>query len=157
SSERVVMRHGVLAGVLEAAAANLRHTDEVRLFEAGPVYLPRSGEKLPDEPRRLALVLTGRRRPEVWSEPGAKAPDLDFFDIKGVVEALAGDLRRPDVTYRPSKAPYLHPGRAAELVVGGQGVGSFGQMHPTVAEAFGLGDRVVLAGELDLEALQSAV
>src|SRR5262249_17837716 len=57
SSERVVMRQMLLSGVLEVAAANLRHTDDVRLFELGPVYLPRPGEKLPAEPPRLPLVM----------------------------------------------------------------------------------------------------
>src|SRR5439155_1763787 len=61
SSERRVMRHSVLGGVLEVAVANLRHTDDVRLFEIGSVYLSKEGQKLPDEPRRLALLLTGRR------------------------------------------------------------------------------------------------
>src|SRR5262249_53654581 len=58
SSERVVMRHTVLAGLIEVAAANLRHTEDVRLFEVGSVFLPRPGEKFPEEPRRLALFLT---------------------------------------------------------------------------------------------------
>jgi phenylalanyl-tRNA synthetase beta chain len=157
SSERVVMRHSVLAGVLEVAAANLRHTEHVRLFEVGPVYLPRAGEKLPDEPRRLALVLTGRRLPEFWAEAGAKPGPLDFFDLKGVVAALVDDLHLPEVTYRKSSAAYLHPGRAAELLVQGRPAGSFGQVHPRVAETFGLGGRAVLAGELDLEVLLAAV
>jgi phenylalanyl-tRNA synthetase beta chain len=157
SSERVVMRHSVLAGVLEVAAANLRHTEDVRLFEVGPVYLPRAGEKLPDEPRRLAVVLTGRRLPEFWAESGAKPGPLDFFDLKGVVAALAEDLHLPEVTYRKSPAGYLHPGRAAELLVKGRPAGSFGQVHPQAAEAFGLGGRVVLAGELDLEVILAAV
>ncbi|HEX5270242.1 MAG TPA: phenylalanine--tRNA ligase subunit beta, partial [Gemmataceae bacterium] len=52
SSERRVMRHSVLGGVLEVAIANLRHTDDVRLFEIGSVYLAKEGQKLPDEPRR---------------------------------------------------------------------------------------------------------
>ena len=51
SSERVVMRRTVLAGVLDVAASNLRHTAEVRLFEIGPVYLPQEGQKLPQEVR----------------------------------------------------------------------------------------------------------
>ena len=68
SSERVVMRQTVLAGVLEVTAANLRHTDDVRFFELGPVYLPAANDKLPEEPRRLALVLTGKRRHEFWSD-----------------------------------------------------------------------------------------
>jgi phenylalanyl-tRNA synthetase beta chain len=155
SSERTVMRHSVLSGVLEVTAANLRHEDDVRLFEVGPVYLPRPDAKLPDEPRRLALVLCGRRQSESWSDPDKAAAPLDFFDLKGIIEALAGDLHLPEVSFRPSKAPYLHPGRAAELLVAGRSIGSFGQMHPKVAEAFGLGSKPVLAGEFDLEALQA--
>jgi phenylalanyl-tRNA synthetase beta chain len=158
SSERVVMRQTVLAGVLEVAAANLRHTDEVRLFEIGYVYLPRAGEKLPDEPRRLALVLTGRRTPEFWGDgPNASPAVLDFFDLKGVVEAMAADMHLPEVSYRPATADYLHPGRAAELLVQGKPVGSFGQLHPKVAEAYGLGNRLVLGAEFDLEAILASV
>jgi phenylalanyl-tRNA synthetase beta chain len=158
SSERVVMRRSVLAGVLELAAANLRHTEDVRLFEIGAVYLPRQGAKLPDEPRRLALVLTGRRRPEFWGEAvGSSAPPLDFFDLKGVIEALAADLHLPEVSYRPGGPSYLHPGRAAELQLNGQSLGHLGQLHPRTTTAYGLGNRSVLAGELDLEAILAAV
>lgn len=156
SSERVVMRHSVLAGVLEVATSNLRHTDDVRLFEIGSVYLPKTGEKLPDEPRRLALVLTGRRWPEFWGD-ATKATALDFFDLKGVVEALAADLHLPAVMYRASAAPYLHPGKSAELLVHDKPAGHFGTLHPKVVEAYGLGNRAVLAAELDLEVIQAAV
>jgi phenylalanyl-tRNA synthetase beta chain len=158
SSERVVMRHSVLAGVLEVTVANLRHTDTVRVFEIGPVYLPRAGERLPDEPMRLALVLTGRRSPEFWSESTAgPAATLDFFDLKGVIEALAGDLHLPEVSYRSASPSYLHPGKAAELLIQGQAVGTFGELHPRVAEAFGVSGRAVLAGELDLAAILAHV
>jgi len=156
SSERVVMRHSVLSGVLEVAHENLQHTVEVRLFEVGPVFLPRSGAKLPDEPRRLGLFLCGRRQPEFWGESGPGQP-VDFFDLKAIIEGLTCDLHLVDVSYRPSKAAYLHPGRAAELVIGGRPVGSFGQMHPKVAGHYKLGDRPVLVGELDLEAILAAV
>jgi phenylalanyl-tRNA synthetase beta chain len=158
SSERVVLRHSLLAGVLEVAASNLRHTDDLRLFEVGPVYLPRPGEPLPGEPRRLALVLTGRRAAESWDTgPGVVPPALDFFDLKGVVEALAADLHLPDVSYRRAAVSYLHPGKAAELLVQSKPVGAFGEMHPKVAEAYGMGGRLVLAGEFDLEAILAAV
>jgi phenylalanyl-tRNA synthetase beta chain len=159
SSERVVMRHTVLAGVLEAVAGNLRHADDVRLFELGPVYLPVANEMLPQEPRRLALAITGKRRQEAWddSSSGAANAPLDFFDLKGVVESLANVLHYADVTYRPTKAAYLHPARAAELHVVGRSVGHFGELHPRVAEAYGLGQRAVLAGELDVEALQAVL
>jgi phenylalanyl-tRNA synthetase beta chain len=157
SSERTVMRRSVLAGVLEVAAHNLRHTEEVRLFEVGPVYLPVEGEKLPAEPRRLALVLTGRRWPEFWGDGTVKAGNVDFYDLKGVLEALAGDLHLPEVSYRPAQVSYLHPGRSAELLIGGKAVGSFGELHPDVADAFDLKGRSVLAAELDLEAILAAV
>jgi phenylalanyl-tRNA synthetase beta chain len=158
SSERVAMRHSVLAGVLQVAAANLRHSQDVRLFEIGAVYLPQPGQKLPQEPRRLALVLTGRRLPEFWAEAdGGQAPLLDFFDVKGVVEALVGGLHLPEVSYGPASAGYLHPGKAAELLLRGQAVGNFGILHPKVAEAYDLGNRQVLAGEFDLEAILTAV
>ena len=160
SSERVVMRHSVLAGVLEIVALNLRHTEDVRVFEIGPVYLPRQGEKLPDEPRRLAFVLTGKRRLEFWGNPANVADTqetLDFFDVKGVIEALASDLHLQDVRYAPSKAAYLHGARAAELHVGQRLIGSFGEMHPRAAQTYGLGQRTVLVGELDVEALQASL
>jgi phenylalanyl-tRNA synthetase beta chain len=157
SSERTVMRHSVLTGVLEAAAANLRHADDVRLFEVGPVYLPRQDAKLPDEPRRLALFLCGRRQPEFWGDTDKATSPLGFFDLKGILEALASDLHLPAVSFRPSKAAYLHPGKAAEIVVDGRPIGSFGEMHPKVTEAYGLGGKTVLVGELDVETLQAAV
>jgi phenylalanyl-tRNA synthetase beta chain len=160
SSERVVMRHTVLAGVLEIAAANLRHTADARLFELGPVYLPHAGKPLPDEPRRLAIVMTGKRRPESWADSSsgetATLP-LDFFDLKGIIEAIVGDLHLPDLEYRPGTALYLHPGQSAELHAAGKLLGHFGVLHPKVAPAYGLGDRTVLAGEFDVEALQAAL
>jgi phenylalanyl-tRNA synthetase beta chain len=157
SSERSVMRRSVLAGVLEVAERNLRNTDVVRLFEVGSVYLPRTGAKLPDEPRRLALVLCGRRRPESWADAGkGEADTLDFYDLKGVVEALIAALHLPDVAYRPAAAPGLHPKRCAELVSGGVALGTFGELHPKAAAALKLEGRTILAGEFDLDALRKA-
>src|SRR5262249_37323655 len=159
SSERVVMRHSVLTGVLEVAAANLRHTDDVRLFEVGSVYLPRPDAKLPDEPRRLGVLLCGKSRQEFWGQPDkGPAAALDFFDLKGGIEALVDQPHLDRVAYRPGRSvAMLHPGQAAELIVSGKAVGTFGQLPPKVAEAFGLGGKQVLAGELDLDAIRAAL
>jgi phenylalanyl-tRNA synthetase beta chain len=158
STERVVMRHSVLASVLEIVAGNVRHTNQVRLFEIGSIYLPRPAEKLPDEPRRLALVMTGPRRTEFWADAAAgPSATLDFFDLKGIVEALAADLHLAEAAYRPVSMPHLHPGKAAEWLVQGQAVGSFGILHPKVAEAYGLGDRDILAGEFNIDAILKSV
>jgi phenylalanyl-tRNA synthetase beta chain len=156
SSERVVLRHSVLSGVLDVLAANLRHMEDARLFEIGPVFLPRPGEKLPDEPVRLAIALTGPREPAFWGE-ASKSIVRDFFDLKGIVEALADDLHLPNVSFRKASPGYLHPGKAAELLIDGGSVGTFGELHPKVAAAFGLDGHVVLAGELDLQAILARV
>ncbi len=155
SSERAVMRQSVLTSVLDAAASNLRHEIDVRLFEIGHIYIPKPGAKLPDEPRRLAVVLCGRRQAEFWGEPDKAASALDFFDLKGVVEALAADLHLPSPAYRLSAAVCLHPGKAAELTVADRVLGYFGELHPKIVESFGLAGRAVLVGEFDLEALQA--
>jgi phenylalanyl-tRNA synthetase beta chain len=165
SSERSVMRQSVLASVLEIAESNLRHTDDVRLFELGFAYIPASptmsaaigdGSRLPDEPRRLGIVMTGNRTQEFWSDAGAKDKQpLDFFEVKGIVEALTQDLHLSNITYQPSKAAYLHPGKSATLLVNGQPLGDFGVLHPKVAQKFGLGERTMLVAEFDVEALQT--
>jgi phenylalanyl-tRNA synthetase beta chain len=144
SSERSVMRQSVLASVLEIAESNLRNTDDVRLFEIGFAYIPASptmsaaigGGGLPEEPRRLAIVLTGNRNQEYWSDAGIKDKQpLDFFELKGIVEILCEDLHIRDIAYQTSKAAHLHPGKSATLLVKGQ---------PTM-----------LVAEFDVEALQA--
>jgi phenylalanyl-tRNA synthetase beta chain len=161
SSERVVMRQSVLASVLEIAESNLRHADDVRLFEVGFAYIPqRAGsvsDGLPSEPRRLAMVITGQRGQEFWNDGGTKDKQLlEFFELKGVIEAFAQDLHLPNTKYHPSKASYLHPGKAATLCVGEKAIGDFGVLHPKVAEKYGLTGRTVLVAEFDVEALQGA-
>ena len=156
SSERVVMRQSVLASVLEIAASNLRNTEDVRLFEVGFGYVPKR-DGLPDEPRRLAIVMAGNRTQEFWHDAGTKEKSpLDFFEVKGVIEDLAEDLHLSNITYQPAKATYLHPGKAATLLVADKPIGDFGVLHPKVAQAYGLGERTVLVAEFDVEALQAA-
>jgi phenylalanyl-tRNA synthetase beta chain len=159
SADRKVMRQSVLASVLEVAWHNLLNTEGVRLFEVGFVYRPRKGQLLPDEPRRLAIVMTGRRDPAAWDDPqGVKPDQIDFFDLKGVIESLVADLHLPQVAYRPAREiPFLHPGKAAELLVDGQPAGCFGVMHPKPALSFELTDRSILVADIDLEALLTKV
>jgi phenylalanyl-tRNA synthetase beta chain len=68
-----------------------------------------------------------------------------------VIESLVADLHLPNASYQTSVIAYLHPGRAAQLLFSEKAVGSFGQLHPTVASQYGLGSRTVLVAELDLE------
>jgi phenylalanyl-tRNA synthetase beta chain len=164
SAERTVMRHSVLAGVLQVASANLKHTSDVHLFEVGSVYLGKKGAKLPSEPRRLAIVLVGRRHQEFWAETEKTPALLDFFDLKGVLESLFADLHASNLSFRPVKPAHLHPGKAAEVVLGESVMGTFGELHPAAAEALRksadlkeLEGRAVLVAELDLDTLRASL
>jgi phenylalanyl-tRNA synthetase beta chain len=157
STERNSMRHTVLAGVLEVVAFNLKHGDTVKVFEVGSAYLPRDGQKLPDEPRRLAIAITGKRSQPSWQDGATPVGEVDFFDLKGLVESLVEDLHLPKVAFQRSTVPHLHPGRSADLLVAGKPVGSFGELHPKMAKTFDLAGRAVQVGEFDLEALLAAI
>ena len=157
SQERSVMRQNLLATVLETAASNLRFRDRVELFEVGKVFLLNVGEELPDEPRRLGIVMSGPRSDRHWL--ATEGPDIDFFDLKGIVEALLARLHVSGAVYEPAEHPAFQPGRTARLLAGDPPVviGYLGEIHPVVRDAFDLPNRRVAAAELDLETLLAQV
>ena len=151
--ERRVLRRSLLASVLEAAEKNAR-AESVSMFEIGPVFEPVK-QGLPNEPRRLALVMTGLRNPTAWDVK--ESPYLDFFDMKGRIELLMSGLRYSSVSYVPvDSVGYLHPGKAAEVKVNGQTVGVFGELHPLTKEKYEFGNVPVVVAEFDLDALSKA-
>jgi phenylalanyl-tRNA synthetase beta chain len=150
SSERAYLKRSLMAQLLATVAENQRHRERVAIFEIGHVYLPRSDatDGLPDEPRRLALALAGPRRPPAWNEPSV---EVDFFDLKGIIDELAQRLGLCG-SFSPIARWPFHPGRAAELRIDGVSLGYLGEVHPEVGERFELRGRTMLA-ELDLEML----
>lgn len=152
--EKSVMRHTLLVGLLNNAINNLRYTNRLALFEIGSVYL-KGGQRLPDEPLRLGIVLVGTRRPSSWI-PDESNSTVDFYDIKGMIESLVGGLHVPNVTYTRSMHTSFHPGRSAALMVNGKHIGDFGELHPLVVQAFGV-NTSVYAAELDLQALIATI
>jgi phenylalanyl-tRNA synthetase beta chain len=157
SQERVVMRRSLWATVLESAAANLRFREGVKVFELGKVFLGEhsSGEGLPAEVRRLAIVLCGQRGDRHWL--ATSGPELDYFDLKGVAETVLERLHIQGAVYEPVDHPSLQPGRAARLRVGEANIGVLGELHPAVREAFELPVRRVAVADLDLDLLLSQV
>lgn len=156
ATDRVVMRHSLLSSVLEAAANNLRFRDRVALYEVGAIYLASEEGALPDEPRRLSLLMTGPRSPEGWQPSDRTA--MDFFDLKGVVEALINGLHLENVSYAPGEHPSFRPGRTARLMIGEQMAGTLGELHPLVAEQVVGGTKTpVMAADLDLELIIASV
>ncbi len=149
SSEMAELRLSLRDSLLRTLAANQRNVDGgVRLFEVGRVYQPRA-EDLPDEREVVAAVLSGPRGEPFWQ---AEPEEMDFFDAKGVLEALLGGLG-VTATHTPVELPVLHPARTAQVSVNGKTVGFLGELHPKSRRAFDLIDRPVLYLEIDLSDL----
>lgn len=146
-----VMRTSLVPGILDTVQGNLhRRNNDLRLFELGRVFLPRQGELLPSEPRRLAAAMVGQRNPLHWAW---RASSVDFFDLKGVVEGLCSELRIQDVEYLGDGCPsFLAAGAAARVVSGQKELGFLGELDPDVQRRWDL-EAPVLLFEMDLEAL----
>ncbi|HEX8992831.1 MAG TPA: phenylalanine--tRNA ligase subunit beta [Anaerolineales bacterium] len=149
--DKSVLRRSLLASVLDDMQHNIRVSESLAFFEIGPVFeaVP---DALPNEPKRLTMAMTGSRNPVAWDQPQAQR--VDFFDLKGRLELLLAGLHYDDASFVPTGEPaYFHPGKAAEIRVGGRKVGVMGELHPRVAEKYGFGEARVVAAELDLDAL----
>jgi phenylalanyl-tRNA synthetase beta chain len=151
SADRVVMRQTLLAGLLEIMAQNARLRERLWFFEIGPVYLPSGGAELPTEPRRLAIGVAGRIVPASWRDPDPCR--ADFFDLKGVVEALLSGLHLARAAFEPVVHPTFAPGRTARALVEGREVGILGEIHPDVRSVFDLPPGPVCLAELELDPL----
>jgi phenylalanyl-tRNA synthetase beta chain len=157
SEDLSVMRTTLLGSLLTAVRHNVaRGREDVRLFEEGSVYFDRPHGReltaaearstpLPDERMHLAALMTGRLRPASWGE--TDPPTADFFAAKAALETLLGALRVEFTVVRGSD-PFLHPGRAARVIVAGEDAGWLGEVHPGVGSEWDLGR--VAGFELDL-------
>ena len=130
-----VMRTTTLNGMLSSLATNYnRRNKDVRLYELGNVYRPKALPltELPDEHMHFTLGMYGNG---------------DFFDMKGVCEEFFEKVgMRDKVDYDPNSGKtYLHPGRQANMVYDGKVVGYLGEVHPLVADTYGIGDKAYVA------------
>lgn len=144
SSERDVLRHTLMGNMLENAVNNARYNKSQQVFELGSVYLQK-GDLLPEEPLQLGILLTGARAADWWG--GGESSDLDFYDLKGVLESLLHALHITDFTFQRGTHSSLHPGRSADLLIAGERAGSFGELHPQVAQRVKLTAPKVIIGE----------
>jgi len=156
SVDRMAMRHSLLNSVLEIISHNHRYTDRLQMFEIGPVFLADEGGGLPQEQLRLVVVMLGLREPLSWQ--GAATTLRDFYDLKGVIEAVLAGLRIGAASYEAVQHPGYYPGRAARLRIDGEHIGVLGQLHPRLAAAYDLPENVpLLAADLELELLLARV
>ncbi|MBR4720302.1 MAG: phenylalanine--tRNA ligase subunit beta [Clostridia bacterium] len=139
-----VMRTTTIGTMLDMLSYNYNHKNEsAYLFEECKVFIPKNAGELPDEPEKLAI--------------GMYKKGIDFFNIKGVLEALFDGLNIKGIAFeRLTDNPIFHPGRAAKLTANGETVGVVGEIHPTVCENFEIGLPCYVA-ELDIEKIFSCV
>lgn len=130
-----IMRTTSLNGMLTSLATNYnRRNKDVRLYELGNIYLPKTLPltELPEERMQFTLGMYG---------------DGDFFSMKGVVEEFFEKIgMKKKETYDPNAGkPYLHSGRQANIIYEGKVVGFLGEVHPEVADNYGIGERAYVA------------
>ncbi len=148
-----LLRTTLLPGLLKAARFNTSHgADRVALFEIGKVFLAEPSPldtRLPHQPDRLAFLAFGEFGP-----PGVKSDQAaaDVYIATATWRVVAETLGIPDTSLRQASPSGFHPGRAADVLVGGVVIGSVGELHPAVVRSYGLEGRVA-AGELALEPL----
>ena len=146
SAELGVMRPGLLPGLAAALGRNAaRQQPRVRLFEIGKVFAATAPGEAPRETPRIAAVACGDALAEQW---GTTAGPVDFHALRGDLDSLAA-IAGATLEYRPSTAPWGHPGRSADVYREGVRLGWIGQLHPRLQRALDL-DVDVVAFELDL-------
>ncbi|MGB3328262.1 MAG: phenylalanine--tRNA ligase subunit beta [Thermomicrobiales bacterium] len=156
-SEKPILRTTMLPALIEATNENLKHERTVRLFEIGHVYLGTEPDALPDEPSTLGVVFAGQRDSFDRFNPRADASDqLDYFDLKGAIDAILARHQHPALTWSRLQHPALHPGRAAVATLPtGERLAVVGEVRPDVATSLGIeGTRLVVA-ELDIQLLHT--
>ncbi|SDO02805.1 phenylalanine--tRNA ligase subunit beta [Acetanaerobacterium elongatum] len=139
-----VMRTTMLPSMMEVLARNYNNRNpSASLYELGTVYIKNSDEsKLPQEDNVLCIGMYGG--------------NVDFFTLKGIVEALATSIGTEELDFEAvTNNPTFHPGRCARVTVGGQTLGILGEVHPLTLENYGLETRAYLAS-LDVTTLFNA-
>ncbi len=178
SPERRVMRRTLVVSALENLAFNLRYADRLAVFEIGRVYRPQPKSStpasegartvpLPDEDRRLCIALRGaRNQQQSYPATGLSDTDsdlFDFFDLKGIIETLLERLgfsqenslfhAFPDSGPNDDRSDAQFGPRCALISLHDQHLGVVGELHPSVRNAFGLGNERVVLAELNLAPL----
>ncbi len=139
-----VMRTSTIPSMMEILSRNYNYRNpDARLFELGKIFLPKEGEKLPDEPVIITLGMYGA--------------DEDFFTLKGTVETLLDELHVKNAEFTAvTDEPTYHPGRTAKVTANGISLGIIGEIHPSVSRKYDI-DVPCYMAELSFDAVKAAI
>jgi phenylalanyl-tRNA synthetase beta chain len=161
TEDQAVMRTSLLPGLLETAHLNrtLRKED-VRIFEIGKIFLntPReeTGDQLPEEVPMVSGLWTGVRRERTWH---AEAEEVDFYDIKGVVECLLAALNVCGIRFarlENGESPHIRSGHGAQVYGANRLLGVVGEMNAGVVKNFDL-EKKIYCFDLNLDSLMDSM
>ncbi len=152
--ESRVMRMSLVPALLRAARLNqdnLPSVTDLALFEVGKTFAwAKPAGELPKEALRIGLLLRGNRAPVSWTEKGTP---VDAFDLKGSIEAVLEHYRVEGVRWLAHEVAWLHPRSATRIDHDGRTLGLFGELHPAVAEKYGLEGAPAFVAQLELDAI----
>ena len=134
SENMAVMRGSMLPGLLNNLRYNLaRGKRNIRLFELGRVFFEKEKGELPEERETLGLAITGLTGEKFWKD---KEREVDFFDIKGIVELIFNRLTFKDIHFIAKEIPFLHKGQSGVILFEGEEIGRTGLLKPEIAERY---------------------
>ena len=138
TDEYPLVRTTLLSSLMENVLRNYsRKNEDVRLFEVAPVFYPKALPitEQPTEVLKLAGLIMGRREPKGWAQ---NVNEVDFYDAKGIVETLFNVIAIDRYTVEAGEHFALHPGKTAVFKKGRDVLATVGEVHPAVANAFGI-------------------
>ncbi len=148
SQEQSVLRPSLLPGLVDTMLRNIAQRQlSLSVFELGTIFLRSEGEIR--ERLAAAVLLYGDSLPHHFSQ---EAREFDFYDLKGIWEGLRASLMIDGGELQRSQISLFHPGRQAEIHVGGQQVGLLGEIHPKITQKLGISQKVYFM-EVDLQDL----
>ena len=150
SEEQSILRPSTLPGLLDVVHRNIcQRILDISGFEIGHVHF-KNGDKYQGR-SVFGIVLSGKASLAHFDTP---AKEVDFFDLKGIVENILRSFAIPEALYKKSALSIFHPGRQAKIIVEGLQVGTMGELHPQVLRQFDISQRVLFA-EFDIQDLFS--
>jgi phenylalanyl-tRNA synthetase beta chain len=141
SIEQSILRTSLLPGLLQVIKYNFDHQNHaINGFEIGRIHF-REGEQYKEQ-SVAGLILTGKARTPHWER---KAEDVDFYDLKGIIETVFHELGIDFPEFKPQTLKIFHTGRQASIYIGALEVGSLGEVHPAIQRRLDVPQRILFA------------
>ena len=149
----ITMRPTLLYSLIKNAKDNMnRNVSNIRFFEVSRTF--EKAEELAKEDIKVGIILAGENDKTLWNP---KPVHYDFYDLKGIVDEIFSKLKFQSFSIKRSVQTEFHPGRSADVFVGKEYIGSFGEIHPDVLENFGLNKKTVLVAEFNIELIKKYI